>query len=116
MAKPKGSAKSGGRTKGVVNKTTANAREAIAAFVEGNVDRLNGWLDAIAEENPKAAFECFMDVVEYHVPKLNRTEMQTLDKNGQPTNPVQSLTPHQQEALDRWAAEKYNLGNKEPKE
>lgn len=63
-----------GRPKGVPNKATMAAREAIAAFVEGNVDRLYGWLDQIAEKNPEAAFKCFMDVVEYHVPKLARTE------------------------------------------
>lgn len=63
-----------GRPPGSANRATVNAREAIAAFVEGNVERLNGWLDAIAEESPKEAFQCFMDVVEYHIPKLARTE------------------------------------------
>ena len=54
---------------------TKNAREAIASFVEGNLDRLNGWLDRIEEDDgPKAAWQCFMDVVEYHIPKLARTE------------------------------------------
>lgn len=66
--------KTGGRVAGVANKATSQAREAIAAFVEGNVDRLNGWLDQIAEKDPKAAFDCFMDVVEYHIPKLARQE------------------------------------------
>lgn len=56
------------------NKTTIAAREAIAMFVEGNVDRLQSWLDDIAADDPKAAFDRFMAVVEYHVPKLNRTE------------------------------------------
>lgn len=65
-----------GRTKGVPNKSTAIAREAIARFVDGNAQRLEGWLDQIAEQDgPKAAFQCFMDVVEYHVPKLARTEV-----------------------------------------
>lgn len=76
-----------GRPKGIPNKATAKARDAIAAFVEGNVDRLNGWLDAIAEKDgPKAAFDCFMDVVEYHIPKLARTEQQFLDKDGEPAD------------------------------
>lgn len=66
-----------GRPKGVPNKATTEAREAIAAFVEGNVGRLNGWLEAIAEKNPKDAYECFMSVVEYHIPKLARTESKT---------------------------------------
>lgn len=63
-----------GRPKGTANKATTQAREAIAAFVDGNVDRLNGWLDQIAAKDPKAAFDCFMDVVEYHIPKLARQE------------------------------------------
>lgn len=66
-----------GRPVGVPNKATAAAREAIARFVDGNADRLQGWLDEIASDpkhGPKVAFECFMDVVEYHIPKLARTE------------------------------------------
>lgn len=57
------------------NKATQNAREAIAAFVDGNVNRLESWLDKIAEESPKDAFNCFMSVVEYHIPKLQRTAL-----------------------------------------
>jgi len=64
-----------GRPKGVANKATMQAREAIADFVEGNVERLTAWLDQIAEENPKDAFNCFMGVVEYHIPKLARVEV-----------------------------------------
>lgn len=64
-----------GRIKGVPNKATANAREAIARFVDGNADRLNGWLNQIeAQDGPKAAFTCFTDLLEYHVPKLARHE------------------------------------------
>lgn len=61
--------------KGSPNKATAQAREAIALFVDGNAHRLTGWLDKIALENPKQAFDSFMAVVEYHVPKLARVEL-----------------------------------------
>jgi hypothetical protein len=65
-----------GRPRGAPNKATSAAREAIARFVDGNVERLQGWLDEIAKENgSKAAWDCVMDVLEYHVPKLQRTEL-----------------------------------------
>jgi hypothetical protein len=66
-----------GRRAGIPNKATRLAREAIASFVDGNVERLQGWLDAIAEDpkhGPKVAFDSFMAVVEYHIPKLARRE------------------------------------------
>lgn len=71
----------GGSRKGKPNKATAQARAAIAQFVDGNAHRLQAWLDEIAsEEGAKTAFQCFMEVVEYHVPKLNRTELGVGDK------------------------------------
>lgn len=71
----KGIKTGGGSRKGVPNKSTAQAREAIAMFVDGNADRLQGWLDQIAEDKgPQAAFDCFTSLLEYHVPKLARHE------------------------------------------
>ena len=71
-----------GRPKGLPNKSTQAAREAIAAFVDGNADRLQGWLDQVAaEKGPQAAFECFSTLLEYHVPKLARQEITGKD-NG----------------------------------
>jgi len=81
-----------GRPAGSPNKATAAAREAIGLFVDGNAHRLGEWLDAVAhgvkaedpntgEEkfvvapNPAKAFDMFQSVVEYHIPKLARTEL-----------------------------------------
>jgi hypothetical protein len=75
MPSPIGTIPGPGRPKGAANKATLDARRAIADFVEGNVERLNGWLDAIAEENPMAAFDRFMSVVEFHIPRLARQEV-----------------------------------------
>jgi hypothetical protein len=65
-----------GRPVGTPNKATGHAREAIARLVDENAPRLMEWLEQIAEKDgPKAAFVCMMDVMEYHVPKLARTEL-----------------------------------------
>ena len=92
--------KSGGRVSGTPNKATSDARQAIASFVDGNAHRLTSWLDQVAngvsvedpetgEEkyivppNPAKAFDMFQSVVEYHIPKLARTEI-----SGSDTQPV----------------------------
>lgn len=81
-----------GRPAGSPNKATADARQAIAQFVDGNAHRLTEWLDAVAKgvktedpetgeekyvvpPNPAKAFDMFQSVVEYHVPKLARMEV-----------------------------------------
>lgn len=85
MAFPKGELNpSAGRPKGSPNVATANARSAIAKFVDRNAHRLEGWLDRIAEDNPLAAYNAYMSVVEYHIPKLARTEI--TGKDGEKFN------------------------------
>lgn len=65
-----------GRVKGVPNKATKNARQAIGAFVDNNSPRLQRLLDQIEErQGPQAAWNCIIDLIEYHVPKLARTEL-----------------------------------------
>jgi hypothetical protein len=87
--------KGAGRPAGSPNKATAEARQAIALFVDQNAHRLTGWLDQVAEgvkvevlddkgqpvgheyvvpPNPAKAFDMFQSVVEYHIPKLARQE------------------------------------------
>lgn len=71
----RGNGTGAGRTKGTPNKSTAQAREAVALLVEGNLPKLQGWLDRIAADDPKAAMDTFVKLLEYHVPKLARTEL-----------------------------------------
>ncbi|MDX9690645.1 MAG: hypothetical protein RBT70_09350 [Alphaproteobacteria bacterium] len=71
MAKGK---KTGGRRQGTPNKTTQQARLALADFIEDNVESLNEWLDRMAKDNPESAFKAFMSVLEYNIPKLARVD------------------------------------------
>jgi hypothetical protein len=84
-----------GRPKGVANKSTIQAREAIARFVDDNSHRFQEWLDAVANgrledgtvigpPNPEKAFNMVQAVIEYHVPKLARTELTGAD--GKPVS------------------------------
>ena len=69
--------KTGGRKEGTPNKATTMAREAIAAFADANSTRMQGWLDDVAADEkhgPAVAFKMLMEVMEYHLPKLARTE------------------------------------------
>lgn len=99
-----------GRPPGTPNKATAAGREAIAAFVDGNAERLNRLLDkiefGIVDDNgkcivppdPKGAFAAFASVVEYHIPKLARTELA-----GDPAAPLVLSLEDRREAGKRIA-------------
>lgn len=87
-----------GRKAGAVNKSTSQAREAIAKFVDGNAPAMQGWLESVAygiqatdkegnpkyssegnpvyvvPPNPEKAFGMLQSVMEYHLPKLARSE------------------------------------------
>ena len=70
-----------GRPKGAINKTTAEVRDAIAAFASANVGNMGEWLNAI--DSPEKKLDLFLRAIEYHVPKLARTE-----HAGDKENPV----------------------------
>jgi hypothetical protein len=90
-----------GRPKGSPNKSTAMAREAIATFVEGNTHQMQKWLEQVAEgvrndddkyivlPNPEKAFGMLQSVMEYHLPKLARTE-----HTGDEEQPVKIIHEH----------------------
>lgn len=73
-----------GRPKGSTNKSTTLAREAIARFVDGNAHKLEQWLDQVAADNPAEAFKLYQSVVEYHIPKLARTDTTVTGSDGGP--------------------------------
>lgn len=97
-AKPKqtsGVKNKGGRPKGSVNKTTRDVREAIARVLQDNTENFGKWLTSVAEgrkgyytdsrgkrkevyivrPDPGKACDIAMNMAEYHIPKLQRTEL-----------------------------------------
>lgn len=71
-----------GRPKGSLNKTTVDVRAAIARLAELNVPRLNKWIAKVAKSDPGRATELTLRAIEYHIPKLGRTEV--TGKDGGP--------------------------------
>lgn len=69
--------KYGGRVKGVPNKTTTDVRAAIALIAQRNVGKVQQWLESI--EDPAKRVGLFLDLCEYHIPKLARTEITGAD-------------------------------------
>jgi len=77
-----------GRPKGVPNKATQEAREAVKAILDNNLPFIESWIVATAEgimddetgkwivaPNPAKACDIVQNMVEYAVPKLARTEV-----------------------------------------
>jgi hypothetical protein len=84
-----------GRPKGAVNKVTADVRAALAQLAEGNVGRCQEWLDAVAMTNPERALDLYLRIIEYHVPKLARSEIAVEGELRTGTVSAEPLTPEE---------------------
>lgn len=61
------------RPKGSLNKATKDVRAAIALIAQGNVANVEKWLKQV--EDPAKRVSLFLDMCEYHIPKLQRMEL-----------------------------------------
>jgi hypothetical protein len=65
-----------GQGKRGLGRVTTQTRGAISAFADGNVHRLQSWLDEIhANDGAGAALAAYTRLLEYAVPKQARTEL-----------------------------------------
>ena len=83
-----------GRPKGTPNKSTTAVREAIATLLERNAEKMDGWLQKVADGDeklgikpqPDKALDILQKMAEYHIPKLARTEV-----TGKDDQPIQMV-------------------------
>ena len=72
-----------GRKKGTPNKRAnedrADVRAMIAAIAERKILEVETWLNRVAKRDPDKALDKYLKLIEYHVPKLQRTEVTGLD-------------------------------------
>ena len=71
--------KTGGRKAGVGNKTTVDVRNAIALIAQDNAGNFARWLNQVAADDPAKAADLYLKAIEYHIPKLARSETTGLD-------------------------------------
>jgi hypothetical protein len=69
---PGNQANPSGKPVGTCNKTTKQIREAYQSFVEGKLDKVEGWFDDVAAKDPAQALDLMLKFSEYFVPKLAR--------------------------------------------
>ena len=87
----KGIKTGGGSRAGVPNKATQDVRAAIAAFASANVGQMSVWLAGI--DDPAKKLDLYLKAIEYHIPKLARSEV-----SGPDGGPVETVC--------RWQSEK----------
>ena len=75
--------KTGGRKVGVGNKTTVDVRNAIALIAQDNAGNFAQWLGEVALEDPGKAADLYLKAIEYHIPKLARSEVSGPDGGPQ---------------------------------
>ena len=63
-------AKSRGRPPGSPNKITRDIRAALRDLAEGNADRVQSWLDTVAEKDPAEALRLWLGLLRYVTPTL----------------------------------------------
>lgn len=64
-----------GRPKGLENRATKDVRAMIAKVAEQCAPKFIGWLDEAAAKDPAKAADLYLKAIEYHIPKLARTEL-----------------------------------------
>jgi hypothetical protein len=69
MAKPKGSIKEGGRTKGVPNKTTAKAKELILQAIDTQSVAFNEVMGTLKEDEPREWAKIMVKLMDFVLPK-----------------------------------------------
>jgi hypothetical protein len=97
-----------GRVKGVPNKHTADVRQAVSLFAQKRASDVDRWVQQTAEgiketvgsgkrakavwivkPDPGKAAQIYFGAIEYHIPKLSRTELST----GSDTLKVEIVDP-----------------------
>lgn len=97
--RPKPPSAGRGRKKGELNKTTRDVREMVAVVAQKNAAKIDGWLARVARKSPERALDLYLRMLEYHIPKLTRTEIVKDDNKVGRVIDSSQLTAEQRQQL-----------------
>ena len=72
MGFEKGKDKTGGRTKGTINKSTSKVRDSFANLLEDNLEQIK---EDFKELEPKDRIKLFLDLSKYVIPQLKQSDI-----------------------------------------
>lgn len=84
--------KLGGRQKGTPNRITADIRKALRGLAEGNADRVQSWLDRVAEVDPAEAMRLWLALLRFVTPTLQAAAIADVTRQATPAHRVLQLT------------------------
>lgn len=81
--------------------TKARLNQAYVDLLNGNVEKVSKWLDAVAERSPAEAIRLLMELTEFVSPKLKAAEVKiNADVGGQATKRLQDMSLDELTALN----------------
>lgn len=93
MAAPKGNKFSNGRPPGSPNKVTKELRDRFKDFADGNFDKVQGWLDSVAKEDPAEAAKLYLAFSERIIGKVTSQNID-IQSGGKPLKqPILNILP-----------------------
>jgi len=70
-------------SQGQIKNVTANRlRASLSEVVGENVAKINGWMDAVAADSPKAAIELLIELAQFSLPKLKAVAVDVRSGDG----------------------------------
>ena len=101
-----------GRPKGSKNRSTIEMKNTLSQLIDDNLGNMSRWLNEMAKDDPKSAFQCMLNLMEFHIPKMSRVawvEQPTNEKEVSDTFDFDELSMSVCNALNQSIAEAENI-------
>jgi len=84
--------KTGGRQKGTPNRITLDLRQALRDLADANANRVQEWLDRVAESDPAEAMRLWLALLRFVTPTLQAAAIADMTRQAEPRHRLAELT------------------------